>query len=311
MKEYRLSYYPQFSCIGGACKHTCCAGWGMYIDEAALAAYKSNNTDFAERLSRGINFKKARFRTDGSGRCAFLNGEGLCDLILHLGEDSLCQICRDHPRFKSYTSSSVETGLGFCCEQATRVILSYPERITPILTRDDGQPATPSFIEERVLDFRRAALDTVQDRSTDANEKIARLLTLCNAGELPDLKQLTRAFIRLERKDRSWTQRLKNLKKTPFIPQNRPELELCFEQFTANSFYRHLTGAEDTLWVRAIALACIFCWWIAVSIYENERADGDNFELICDIVRELSTEVEYSPDNLKKLFSYACRFINI
>ena len=129
MKEYILSYYPDFKCIAGECKHTCCAGWEMNIDEKSLSRYMGNETAFSYTLKKGINLKKSQFKTDKSGKCAFLNKDGLCEIILNLGEESLCQVCRDHPRFRSFLTDRIEMGLGFSCEEATRLILSYKEKI--------------------------------------------------------------------------------------------------------------------------------------------------------------------------------------
>ena len=51
---------------------------------------------------------------------------------------ALCQICRDHPRFRNYYSSRVEMGLGLVCEEAARVILSWPSRLRLIRLEGDG-----------------------------------------------------------------------------------------------------------------------------------------------------------------------------
>ena len=102
MKEYVLNYYPKFKCIAGKCKHTCCAGWEMCIDKESLDAYKNEASGFATTLANGINFKKSKFKSDKFGRCAFLDADGLCEIISNLGEKALCQVCRDHPRFRSF-----------------------------------------------------------------------------------------------------------------------------------------------------------------------------------------------------------------
>ena len=33
-------YYRQFTCIGGECPDTCCAGWEIVIDDKTLEKYK-------------------------------------------------------------------------------------------------------------------------------------------------------------------------------------------------------------------------------------------------------------------------------
>ena len=57
-------------------------------------------------------------------RCAFLNENNLCDIIINCGEDHLCQICRDHPRYFEWYGNIKEGGIGLSCEEGARLILS-------------------------------------------------------------------------------------------------------------------------------------------------------------------------------------------
>ena len=313
MKEYILSYYPNFKCIAGECKHTCCAGWEMNIDEKSLSRYMENETAFSHTLKKGINLKKSQFKADKSGRCAFLNKDGLCEIIINLGEESLCQVCRDHPRFRSFLTDRIEMGLGFSCEQATRLILSFNGKIEPIEVGCDGKEEKVSFIEERLLEFRKKAIDIVQDRALSASERLNKLLKECSANILEkDGAKIVKAFLSLERLDKAWTKRLKGIKKKPFDIKVDDKLSIYFEQFMANGLYRHLLDAEDTVWVRGITVALALSWWIVQSILEQEFLDGeDAFAKVCDIVRAYSAEVEYSQQNLGKLFSFAYKFVKL
>ena len=83
------------------------------------------------------------------------------------------------------------------------------------------------------------------------------------------------------------------------------------EQFLANSIYRHLYCAEDTVFVRAITVALVICWRIIESVFHAEKQKEGQFELICDIIRAFSAEVEYSQKNLNKLFDFCYKFIKI
>lgn len=317
MKEYFLSYYSKFNCIAEKCAHTCCSGWDMCIDEETLQEYKKCASSFAPALKKGVNFKKARFKADKTGRCAFLNGDGLCEIIINLGEKSLCQVCRDHPRFRSCFEDRVETGLGFACEEATKVILSYQEKIKPVLASDEISEKEEElpFIQAELLKFRGQALDIVQDRTANINERIANLLKLCCAQVLPcDHKKIIKKFRSLERLEKTWGVRLKGLK-TVLYTHVCEELALYCEQFLVNSLYRFISEAEDVAYGRAVAVACVFSWWIINSIYNNESAKESEgktfFEVVCDIVREYSAEVEYSQKNQNKLFDFAYGFIEI
>ena len=246
---------------------------------------------------------------DKNGRCAFLNDKGLCEIIINLGEKSLCQICRDHPRFRSCFEDRFETGLGFACEEATRIILSQQEKIQPILVSSDSCENELSFVQAQLLKFRNQAIDIIQDRGIDINARIAIILKLCNAQiEIADHKKILKRFISLERLEKNWGNRLKGLTH-PLKTNIGEENSIYCEHFLANSLYRFTSEAEDVVYARAVVLACLFAWWIINSIYQNEKTKKGEFETLCDIVREYSAEVEYSQKNQGKLFAFANSFI--
>ncbi|MBR4077900.1 MAG: hypothetical protein IKK17_04775, partial [Oscillospiraceae bacterium] len=56
MKLMAPDYYPQFRCIAGACKHSCCIGWEIDIDEDTLETYKSMDGEIGKRLLASIDF---------------------------------------------------------------------------------------------------------------------------------------------------------------------------------------------------------------------------------------------------------------
>lgn len=311
MKEYVLNYYPLFRCIAEKCKHTCCAGWEMNIDEQTLINYKGYEGEFSSALKSGINFKKSKFRTDKFKRCTFLNEKGLCEIIINLGEKSLCQVCRDHPRFRGFFEDRTETGLGFCCEEATRIVLSFKGKIEPILISDDRAEIELDINERNLLQFREKALNIVQDRTVNINQRLENLLAICNANFLEeDFKKVIKTFLSLEKIEKEWTKKLKSITKTSFDKSTDKNLSLYCEQFLVNGLYRHLSDAEDTMWVRARTIALIFGWWVVKSIIDLEKTDN-LLETTIDAVRSFSAEVEYSQKNLNKLFNFCYKFMKI
>ena len=126
MQHTYPDYYPQFSCIAGRCRHNCCIGWEIDVDEDTLASYRRIGGEMGKRLCASISGDgdAPHFLLGAHERCPFLNEKNLCDLILYGGEDMLCQICRDHPRYRSFFSERTEIGVGLCCEEAARLILT-------------------------------------------------------------------------------------------------------------------------------------------------------------------------------------------
>lgn len=313
MKEYQLNYYPYFKCIADKCKHSCCVGWEIKIDKETLDKYRAETSPFAKSLKEGVNFKKSKFRCDKTKRCAFLNDNGLCEIISNLGEENLCQICTDHPRFRSYFDDRVELGLGFCCEEATRIILSFTGKIQPIISCEGSGAQPLGFLQKSVLEFRQRALDIVQDRTVDINSRIESLINLCNGNvSKNNFKAIFKLFLSLERLDKSWGKRLKVTQNAHYQGETPANLSLFCEQFIANGIYRHLSSAEDTMQVRGITIGLIFSWWVVEVIILQELPQSQNeFSTVVDVVRAFSSEVEYSQNNLNKLFSFASKFIEI
>ncbi len=311
MKEFYLCYYPKFSCIAGECKHTCCAGWEIQIDEQSIDKYNAVKTDFGKTIKEGIDYKKLQFKRDKSKRCAFLNSNGLCDLIINLGEESLCQVCRDHPRFRSFFSDRTEVGLGFCCEQATRIILSCKDKIQPILKAQGQGEIELSFIEKSLLGFRERVLSVIQDRSLSVQERVDKLLQEHNL-EI-DKNHFNKAIKRLlsfEKLDKNWTEKLKQIKKEKTSFEFSEKHNLIFENFLANEVYRHVSCAEDVSEALIKLVGIILCATIVSAMINYiEQTDTATFEDIVDIVRLYSAEVEYSQKNLNKLFNFASKII--
>ncbi len=310
MKEYILNYYPKFKCIAEKCRHTCCKDWETCIDMQTLGKYRAETSSFSSDLKRGINFKKSTFKMGKDRRCAFLNDKGLCNVILNLGEDSLCQICRDHPRFKSGFSGVTETGLGFCCEEATKIILSFDKKIEPILISDDNDCVELDFCEKAVFDLRTLVLEILQDRTISINDRVDKVLAISNADfNNIDCVKIAKTFLSLKRLNKSWTLRLKSLKSKPFNLSIDKSLSLYCEQFLVNSVYRHLSTAEDITSAQSIILSIVLGWFVIQNIYSVEVVANEEFTTLVDVVREFSAEVEYCPQNLTKLFNFTSKFI--
>ena len=52
MKLRVPSYYKEFTCLAGACRHSCCVGWEVDVDEDTAAYYETVEGVLGERLRR-------------------------------------------------------------------------------------------------------------------------------------------------------------------------------------------------------------------------------------------------------------------
>ncbi|MBR2614885.1 MAG: flagellin lysine-N-methylase [Clostridia bacterium] len=306
MEEYVLSYYPKFSCIKGECKHTCCAGWEINIDPDTLDFYENFSGPYKEKLIKGIRRRKSQFKLR-KGRCAFLKEDGLCDLIINMGEDRLCQVCRDHPRFRSFFSNRMEVGIGFTCEEATRIILSSTDKISLIKTSKGNEEKPLDFTEQKVFEFRTAFISLIQDRTVPFSKRVENAIKLSNgSGVLSDFNKVKKLFLSFERAN-DFYKKVKKL--TSFTEEISEELSIYFEHFLVNFAYRHFATARDTLEVRGIAISGIISLMLLNGILVSEK--DFSCYTIAELFRQFSTEVEYSNKNLYRLYSFSEKKVKI
>ena len=83
MKIFAPDYFGDFKCLMGDCKHSCCIGWEIDIDEDTAEIYKNIPGDFGKKLRENIDFGEddASFVLCKDGRCPFLNEKGLCEIF--------------------------------------------------------------------------------------------------------------------------------------------------------------------------------------------------------------------------------------
>ncbi len=166
MKTLVPNYYKSFKCTASSCRHTCCRGWEIDVDGDKLSSYMKD-PEIAPYIVAG---DEPHFKLLPGETCPFLNEEGLCRLIIRSGEDILCNICRDHPRFRNFWADRTEIGLGLVCEQAGRIILSYPEPLCLEAIEDNGEEEEIPWDEEWLSELRDRMLAGVK-----ASGPLARL----------------------------------------------------------------------------------------------------------------------------------------
>lgn len=181
MKYHKPSFFDQFKCIGSACTDTCCAGWEIEVDETTAQGYLTEKGAFGDRLRREIGSEPGEyFFKLKNNRCPFLNKENLCDIFINLGEERLCDICREHPRFYNWFGDYTEVGLGLCCEEAERLLFSDSKPLTFVeeVTQDEDSDLLDDESEEceQMLEERKAIFSILQNRKKNIGARLKRLL---------------------------------------------------------------------------------------------------------------------------------------
>ncbi len=141
MKLTKPYFYDRFICTADKCSDNCCIGWEIDIDKAAYERFCSAEGEFGEKLRSAIHTggECPVFAFGEGERCALLREDGLCELILNMGEDSLCDICALHPRFFEWYNGEKDAGLGLCCEEVCRLLFERSEPLTFVECEIDEQ----------------------------------------------------------------------------------------------------------------------------------------------------------------------------
>ena len=289
MKVYFPSYYKDFKCIADRCRHSCCVGWEIDVDDGTMEVYEGLGGELGREMLSHISGGVIAMCSDG--RCPFLDCDGLCRIISSLGEGYLSDICREHPRFYHSVGGRAEGGIGISCEEAARIILSsdgYADFIE--LSRDIDTPDPSDF-------------DVTEDR------KYIFSMLRCDDGYQKKVDRILRHYSLSDPSDRAgeWNKILSELE---YLEGSRVGILAVGRKITdtdagiyatrhlAYLIFRHVSRSQSYDNMRARIEFSIFL----SRIFENLIAGSDaSFEKICEAARIISEEIEYSEDNTASL----------
>ena len=215
-------YYNDFKCIADKCRHNCCIGWEIDIDEDTLSLYDGIGGEIGARLENSIDRADIPHFILNDERCPFLNECGLCDIITELGDGALCDICGDHPRYRNYADDRLEMGLGLCCEEAARLILSKTSK-TYLCDIDTGEKLSLDPLRSKILDL-------LQNREMPFSERLSLLQKFENKDYSP-------IFFSLERLDAEWEKHIALIKENTLADLS--QFDILFEQLAVYFVLRH------------------------------------------------------------------------
>ena len=143
-----ISIYPTiyhtFQCKADRCENTCCQLWTIDIDEATAKRYHTMTGSLGESLRQAITVDDEGSHFIFSKKqpmCPLLNEQGLCKVVLELGEGGLCDTCHMHPRFYKYIEDLELCGGGLSCEASVELLAEDTQSNQVIFTieDDDGE----------------------------------------------------------------------------------------------------------------------------------------------------------------------------
>lgn len=261
MNTYWPDYCRDFRCKAGSCVHTCCAGWIIGIDETSLERFKKD-PGVSDKIKDGC------FVLREDGRCPFLRDDNLCQMIIDHGEDYLCDICREHPRFYNRFDDHVEAGIGLVCEEACRLALEKDDAFE--LVSDDGSKMElPDYVKHAF------------DKSIKMTERLRKI----SGGKRADPKLRAEIFDGMEVMDPKWSTLLGKLITDPADEAEEDEIIDTYQKEFANLaaylLYRYKGAGR---------FAAESCFLLAGLVAKGCR--------LAEVARVFSCEVEYSDINI-------------
>ena len=286
----------------GECRHSCCKGWEIDIDPTTYARYKALPGELGRKM-RSCTMETAEggsFILTKDEHCPFLNSDGLCELILNLGKESLCDICRDHPLYRNFISNRLELGLGLCCESACRLILERRSPIRLMLQAEEG--ADEPFAEDEVLLLERDRLvEAAQNRQRSILCRVEAIESSL-AVPAPELSELSSLMASLEVLDVAWPELLRTVSVNAADFEPDGEEEVFLENLLVYLLLRHIPEAVDEQELRTKAFFCTAMWRLLYCIYcASGRGGINSLEEIC---RMWSAEIEYSDENPNRIAAW-------
>ena len=288
MKLYTPKYYRNFKCIADKCEHSCCIGWEIDIDADTLKKYQGLNGGYGEVIKSSISLDgDPHFKLGAHDRCPHLNERGLCNIILNLGEDHICSICREHPRFYNFTSVA-EVGIGMSCPEAARVILASPDY----------------YVFDEIGEMAANTDDVCFDGSAERG-RVFDILRDTGASYRSRLEVIREVYGITQEVDGFWLSKIDSLEylngdhKKLFMKyskDNRPEgNDEYLERALAYFIYRHCTEVIDSADFCALLKFSMFCEGLLASLICTENAAS--LSEAAALASIISEEIEYSDDN--------------
>ncbi len=321
MLERFPKFYEEFTCLAGACPHTCCAAWEVVLDEDTAAYYRKVPGDLGERLRAAMMVDgdgDTCFPLDG-GRCPFLDGENLCEIHRTLGEQATSVTCREHPRFIEDYGPFREITLSASCPEAGQLLFARPFILGEREISEEGEPGDDWL--RGLLPLRKTMMEVLSDETRPVYHRLRDFLLLALAAQdLLDQEEIdalpgltteqaewaelphgpamfpeTFTFLQqLERLDDDWGALLEQAKSAAVQPGHDQEIQRVAEYGT----FRYLLKCVNDGDLLSRAQLCVF---LALAAEKIGAVCG-----IPEALRRLSCELEHSDDNLDALLEAFC-----
>lgn len=294
MKLYAPSYYKNFKCAADKCSHSCCVGWEIPVDRETLRVCHSLPKCQRDKIFRHISESDdgAFISRDGEGRCPFLMPDGLCSIILELGDRYISEICREHPRFYIRHGDGVAVGVGASCPVAAELILGTEKEEGLVCIGDADKDLPPEEYDAHSRYKKLARIISEENSFKEICFRVSEVFRL--PLDMIVGKDIRRALSELEY--------MCDGSRTLLSPSDW-SVDSSYNEYLTRFFsylcLRHTACAVGDDNFRARIAFCI----LLTKILENclDCKENATFSEICSLAMRISEELEYSEDNTDAL----------
>ena len=290
------TFYHTFQCKANQCHHTCCQKWTIDVDEETAKLYQTLPTPLGEDLRKFMTVDDEGYYfmfSDKQPTCPLLREDGLCRVVLELGEDSLCDTCHMHPRFYKYIEDLELCGVGLSCEESVEKLLATEgDQLLFTIEDDDSEfTAEDRPVLENIFDLLALGINPAICQFT-----LNHSIHYC--------QELVTVYKKTEPIDEEWTKQLAHLETMLSSTTASTTMDLLnadtIDVSALNKVYQYILYrqidmlAEYSLesLVRYAFDATVF---IALLTYQ--------FGNLPEQIRRWSEQIEYDEDNVSFLFN--------
>lgn len=185
-------YYDRFRCKGGACRNSCCAGWGISV--SMIEYFRLIGLECSPRLHARLECafhpadapspeRYALISPNWRGDCPMHAEDGLCMLHRECGEDALPAICRMYPRSVHEENGIVKCVCSASCEAVVEALIQKEDPLTFSFRLEDAPLACSVSADERLPEASRTCLRLLQDRMLSLPARLERIGLLMRSFE--------------------------------------------------------------------------------------------------------------------------------
>ena len=290
------TFYHTFQCKANQCHHTCCQKWTIDVDEETAKLYQTLPTPLGEDLRKFMTVDDEGYYfmfSDKQPTCPLLREDGLCRVVLELGEDSLCDTCHMHPRFYKYIEDLELCGVGLSCEESVEKLLATEGDQLLFTIEDDGDEFTAEDrpVLENIFDLLALGINPAICQFT-----LNHSIHYC--------QELVTVYKKTEPIDEEWTKQLAHLEAMLSSTTASTTIDLLkadtIDVSALNKVYQYILYRQiDMLAEYSLESLVRYAFDATVFIALLTHQFGN----LPEQIRRWSEQIEYDEDNVAFLFN--------